>query len=156
MSPLQPCIFSILASQAEQGRSVGGNEAWTMPMSASEKEGDVTNGCNTCLQACCRQHMKVHIHRCSRHSTGDIGLLLCGRWAKDRYEGAVAALVHILRRMQATQPDACVLRPVLRDEARKAIGAKASDTLCSLLMHCLLERCLPDPMLQDPPGAPGT
>lgn len=47
------------------------------------------------------------------------------RWAKDRYEGAVSALVHILKKMQATQPDACVLRPVLRDEARKAIGTNA-------------------------------
>ena len=45
------------------------------------------------------------------------------RWGRERYEGAVAALVYILRRMQATRPDACVLRPVLREEARKAIGA---------------------------------
>ena len=35
----------------------------------------------------------------------------------------MGALVYILRRMQATQPDACVLRPALREEARKAIGA---------------------------------
>lgn len=34
----------------------------------------------------------------------------------------MGALVHILRKMQATRPDACVLRPVLREEARKAIG----------------------------------
>ena len=46
-----------------------------------------------------------------------------GRWGRERYEGAVAALVHILRKMQAVRPDACVLRPVLREEARKAIGA---------------------------------
>ncbi len=46
---------------------------------------------------------------------------LC-RWGRERYEGAVGALVHILRYMQATQPDACVLRPTLREEARKAIG----------------------------------
>ena len=45
------------------------------------------------------------------------------RWGRERYEGAVGALVHILRKMQATRPDACVLRPVLREEARKAIGA---------------------------------
>ena len=37
----------------------------------------------------------------------------------------MAALVHILRKMQATRPDACVLRPVLREEARKAIGEAA-------------------------------
>jgi hypothetical protein len=63
-------------------------------------------------------------HRESRYCRYDKTLLLC-RWAKDRYEGAVGALVHILKKMQATRPDACVLRPVLRDEARKAIGTNA-------------------------------
>jgi len=40
--------------------------------------------------------------------------------------------VHILRYMQATQPDACVLRPTLREEARKAIGVWTPHTLSSL------------------------
>ena len=35
----------------------------------------------------------------------------------------MAALVDILRAMDAISIDRCVLRPQLRDEARKAIGA---------------------------------
>lgn len=46
-----------------------------------------------------------------------------GRWSRERYDGAVAALVHILRAMNATSSDRCVLRPALREEARKAVGA---------------------------------
>ena len=53
------------------------------------------------------------------------------RWSRERYEGAVGALVHILRCMAATQPDACVLRPALREEARKAIGAISLAALLS-------------------------
>ncbi|KAK9905521.1 hypothetical protein WJX75_001517 [Coccomyxa subellipsoidea] len=45
-----------------------------------------------------------------------------GRWSRERYDGAVAALVHILRAMSATSSDRCVLRPALREEARKAVG----------------------------------
>ncbi|BDA47446.1 probable protein DYAD at N-terminal half [Coccomyxa sp. Obi] len=45
-----------------------------------------------------------------------------GRWSRERYDGAVAALVHILRAMNATSSDQCVLRPALREEARKAVG----------------------------------
>ncbi|CAL8472119.1 g11661 [Coccomyxa elongata] len=45
-----------------------------------------------------------------------------GRWSRERYDGAVAALVHILRAMNATSSDRCVLRPALREEARKAVG----------------------------------
>ncbi len=46
------------------------------------------------------------------------------RWSRERYEGAVGALAAILRAMRATSADACVLRPALREEARKAIGAR--------------------------------
>ena len=49
----------------------------------------------------------------------------------------MAALVHILRKMQATRPDACVLRPVLREEARKAIGATCLAVWIMLLQHLL-------------------
>lgn len=66
------------------------------------------------------------MHGCIRVCLWDVSskVEFC-RWSKDRYEGAVASLVHILRVMQATSPHACVLRPALREEARKAIGALA-------------------------------
>ena len=55
----------------------------------------------------------------------------------------MGALVYILRRMQATQPDACVLRPALREEARKAIGARTHITGvgCACLRGCPLPGC---------------
>ena len=45
-----------------------------------------------------------------------------GRWSKDRYEAGQRSLIHILRIMNATSPDVAVLRPALREEARKVIG----------------------------------
>jgi len=45
-----------------------------------------------------------------------------GRWSTDRYEAAQRSLIHILRLMGATSPDVSVLRPTLREEARKVIG----------------------------------
>jgi predicted nucleic acid-binding Zn-ribbon protein len=45
-----------------------------------------------------------------------------GRWSEERYEGAKAALIHILRMMDATRADKAVLRPALREQARKVIG----------------------------------
>lgn len=45
-----------------------------------------------------------------------------GRWSTDRYEAAQRSLIHILRLMGATSPDVSILRPTLREEARKVIG----------------------------------
>ena len=39
-----------------------------------------------------------------------------------RYEGAKRHLVHVLHVMDATSPDKAILRPLLREEARKVIG----------------------------------
>ena len=47
---------------------------------------------------------------------------LAHRWSRERYEQARAALVSILERMGAVSAEKCVLRPALRDEARKVIG----------------------------------
>lgn len=55
-------------------------------------------------------------------SCNDVAMYWMGRWSRERYDGAVAALVHILRAMSATSSDRCVLRPALREEARKAVG----------------------------------
>jgi hypothetical protein len=45
-----------------------------------------------------------------------------GRWAKERYDAAQAALVRIMTALQATSPDRAILRPALREEARRVIG----------------------------------
>ena len=44
------------------------------------------------------------------------------RWSKERYKTAQASLVSILRGMNANGPASAILRPTLRDEARKSIG----------------------------------
>ncbi len=44
------------------------------------------------------------------------------RWSRERYSTAQAALVGIMRSMDARGPAASVLRPALREEARKVIG----------------------------------
>lgn len=45
-----------------------------------------------------------------------------GRWTRERYDAAQRSLVHILRLMGATSPHKAILRPSLREEARKVIG----------------------------------
>uniref|UniRef100_A0A1D2AEQ5 BAH domain-containing protein n=1 Tax=Auxenochlorella protothecoides TaxID=3075 RepID=A0A1D2AEQ5_AUXPR len=45
-----------------------------------------------------------------------------GRWSRRRYEAALAALTGVLQRLGALTPVAAVLRPVLRDAARRVIG----------------------------------
>ena len=45
-----------------------------------------------------------------------------GRWSRDRFNNAQRSLICILKLMNATTPDTAVLRPVLREEARKVIG----------------------------------
>lgn len=45
-----------------------------------------------------------------------------GRWAKERYENAKTSLVYILGQLGATSSDKAILRPSLREEARKVIG----------------------------------
>lgn len=44
------------------------------------------------------------------------------RWSLERYSTAQASLVSILRGMGAEGPTTAVLRPTLREEARKSIG----------------------------------
>lgn len=48
--------------------------------------------------------------------------LIIFRWSRERYSTAQAALVGIMRSMCARGPASCVLRPALREEARKVIG----------------------------------
>lgn len=45
-----------------------------------------------------------------------------GRWSSQRYEAGQEALVKILREMEAVSGMTAVLRPVLREAARKVIG----------------------------------
>jgi hypothetical protein len=45
-----------------------------------------------------------------------------GRWTAERYDSARRSLVHVLRALHATAPEVAVLRPALRDDARKVIG----------------------------------
>ena len=51
------------------------------------------------------------------------------RWSKERYKTAQASLVSILRDMNANGPASAILRPTLRDEARKSIGATGAHVL---------------------------
>ncbi|EFN57214.1 hypothetical protein CHLNCDRAFT_51293 [Chlorella variabilis] len=44
------------------------------------------------------------------------------RWAKDRYDAAQQSLAAIMRRMGATAAARAIVRPALREEARKTIG----------------------------------
>ena len=44
------------------------------------------------------------------------------RWARERYENAQRSLVGIMGALGATSPDRAILRPTLREEARKVIG----------------------------------
>jgi hypothetical protein len=71
------------------------------------------------------------------------------RWSRERYDAAQAALVSILRHIDATSADRAVLRPALREEARKAIGdtglldhllKHAADTRVSGAGDCLRRR----------------
>jgi hypothetical protein len=55
------------------------------------------------------------------------------RWSKERYKTAQASLVSILRGMNANGPASAILRPTLRDEARKSIG----DTGARVLLFAL-------------------
>lgn len=64
-----------------------------------------------------------------------------GRWSKERYDAAQRSLIHILRWMGATSPDLAVLRPALREEARKVIGD--TGLLDHLLKH-LADRVVSD------------
>lgn len=45
-----------------------------------------------------------------------------GRWTEERYDAAQASLVKILKALGANNPHKAILRPLLREEARKAIG----------------------------------
>lgn len=45
-----------------------------------------------------------------------------GRWTAERYDSAQASLVIILRELEANGPHKAILRPILREEARKVIG----------------------------------
>lgn len=51
------------------------------------------------------------------------------RWSKERYKTAQASLVSILRDMNANGPASAILRPTLRDEARKSIGDTGAHVL---------------------------
>lgn len=51
------------------------------------------------------------------------------RWAKERYQAARDVLVATLRRMQAGAGQPYVLRSLLREQARKSIGAPPQCTL---------------------------
>jgi hypothetical protein len=64
-----------------------------------------------------------------------------GRWAKDRYYSAQNALVNILQQMGATSSDRSILRPVLRENARRLIGD--TGLLDHLLKH-LADRIVTD------------
>jgi len=64
-----------------------------------------------------------------------------GRWAKDRYYSAQNALVNILQQMGATSSDRAILRPVLRENARRLIGD--TGLLDHLLKH-LADRIVTD------------
>ena len=55
------------------------------------------------------------------------------RWSKERYKTAQMSLVSILRGMNASGPASAILRPTLRDEARKSIG----DTGARVLLFTL-------------------
>lgn len=45
-----------------------------------------------------------------------------GRWTAERYNSAQSSLVAILRQLGAGSPHKAILRPLLREEARKVIG----------------------------------
>ncbi|GAB4815435.1 hypothetical protein N2152v2_002481 [Parachlorella kessleri] len=45
-----------------------------------------------------------------------------GRWSRERYEGAQRSLVGLMRATSHTTPDRAILRPTLREEARRLVG----------------------------------
>lgn len=45
-----------------------------------------------------------------------------GRWTAERYDAAQTSLVKILHHLGANSPHKAILRPILREEARKVIG----------------------------------
>ncbi|CAI5463448.1 unnamed protein product [Closterium sp. Yama58-4] len=107
------------------GRAGSGNDASSLPSSASSGE-DVEEEEAAVAVSRARGNGEGKEKDTSRNGKKDAYLLklpkdMQGRWSKERYRTAQVKLVDIMR-AQGARPGKPMLRPVLREEARRYIG----------------------------------
>ncbi|CAI5942374.1 unnamed protein product [Closterium sp. NIES-65] len=107
------------------GRTGSGNDASSLPSSASSGE-DVEEEEAAVAVSRARGNGESKEKDAGRNGKKDAHLLklpkdMQGRWSKERYRTAQVKLVDIMR-AQGARPGKPMLRPVLREEARRYIG----------------------------------